>query len=82
MVDIATAQPGTWPVGDAGEVTFGVDDNALVLVDHQPSDGWEARIDTRDPDEIEVEFTRSGEQWEFEVEIDDDEVLDSERAAH
>lgn len=71
LVDIATAQPGNWPVGDAGTVTFDVVDGQLVLEDHEAAAGWEATVDDGDGDGIEVDFTQDGRRWEFEVEIDD-----------
>lgn len=68
---IAVARSGTWPVGDAGTVTFEVEGDALVLVGYEPSDGWDARVDEEDDDEIEVDFQRDDVRWEFEVELDD-----------
>jgi len=70
LVDTDSAQPGTWPVGDAGTVTFEVVDGLLTLEDHEAADGWEATVDEQDDDEIEVDFTQDGARWEFEVEMD------------
>jgi hypothetical protein len=71
---IDTAQPGTWPVGDAGTVTFDVVNDDLTLEGYEPADGWDATVDEDDGDEIEVHFTQDGLRWEFEVEIDDDQL--------
>ncbi|WP_165403810.1 hypothetical protein [Egicoccus halophilus] len=37
------------------------------------ADGWRAYVDVDvdDRDEVEVDFARDGERWDFEVEIDD-----------
>jgi hypothetical protein len=71
---IDTAQPGTWPVGDAGTVAFDVVNGDLTLEGYEPADGWDATVDEDDGDEIEVHFTQDGLRWEFEVEIDDDQL--------
>ncbi|MFA9446161.1 hypothetical protein [Egicoccus sp. AB-alg6-2] len=71
LVDISRAVPGTWPVGDAGTVTWDVRDGALVLLDHTAAEGWETIVEEEDDDEIEVDFRRDGEAWDFEVELDD-----------
>lgn len=71
LVDIDVAQPGTWPVGDAGTVSFEVVDGSLALEDYEAADGWEATVDEEDSDEIEVDFVLDELRWEFEVEIDD-----------
>jgi uncharacterized membrane protein YkoI len=72
LVDLAEAVPGTWPVGDAGTVTFALDGGALVLEDVSAADGWTAEVDEEDPDEIEVDFRRGDVEWEIEIEITDD----------
>jgi hypothetical protein len=71
LVDTTRAEPGTWPVGDAGTVTFDVVEGALTLEGYQAADGWTATVDEEESDEIEVDFTRDAQRWEFEVEIDD-----------
>ncbi len=42
-------------------------------MDHTVADGWRAYVDVDvdDRDEVEVDFARDGERWDFEVEIDD-----------
>lgn len=72
VVDLTEAVPGTWPVGDAGTVTFSIVDGALVLDDVTANDGWMMAIDEQDPDEIEVDFTRDNVEWEIEIELEDD----------
>jgi hypothetical protein len=71
LVDLTEAVPGTWPVGDAGTVTFAIGDGALVLEDVTAADGWRADIDEQDPDEIEVDFRRDGVAWQIEIELED-----------
>jgi hypothetical protein len=72
VVDLTEAVPGTWPVGDAGTVTFSLVDGALVLDDVTANDGWMMAIDEQDPDEIEVDFTRDNVEWQIEIEVEDD----------
>jgi len=72
FVDTTAAVPGTWPVGDAGTVTFDVRDGGLVLLDVVVADGWDHVVEEEDPDELEVDFRRGGEAWDFEVELHDD----------
>jgi len=72
VVDLTEAIPGTWPVGDAGTVTFSVVDGALVLDDVTANDGWMMAIDEQDVDEIEVDFIRGSVEWEIEIELEDD----------
>lgn len=71
VVDLTEAVPGTWPVGDAGTVTFSIVDGALMLDDVTASDGWMMAIDDQDPDEIEVDFARGNVEWEIEIELED-----------
>jgi hypothetical protein len=71
FVDTTRAEPGIWPVGNAGTVTFDVVEGALTLEGYQAADGWTATVDEEESDEIEVDFTRDDQRWEFEVEIDD-----------
>lgn len=71
LVDLTEAVPGTWPVGDAGTVTFSIRDGALALDEVTPADGWDYFIDEQDAEEIEVDFRRDDEQWEIEIELDD-----------
>jgi hypothetical protein len=71
LVDLTEAIPGTWPVGDAGTVTFSIVDGALVLDGVTPADGWRADVDEQDLDEIEVDFRRGDVEWEIEIELED-----------
>ncbi len=70
-VDGTRAEPGTWRIGDAGTVTFSVSDGALSLDDVTPADGWEVTEEEVDDDEIDVDFERSGETYEFQVDLED-----------
>ena len=72
VVDLTEAVPGTWPVADAGTVTFSLVDGALVLDDVTANDGWTMVIDEQEPEEIEVDFTRSNVAWEIEIELEND----------
>ncbi|MCC5947137.1 MAG: hypothetical protein JJT89_01665 [Nitriliruptoraceae bacterium] len=71
LVDMTAAVAGTWPVGDAGTVTFSIIDGALVLDDVTAEDGWSVDIDEQDADEIEVDFRRGDVEWEIEIELED-----------
>ena len=71
LVDMSEAVPGSWPVGDAGTVTFAITDAALVLEDVAAADGWRADVDERSPDQIEVDFRRDNIEWEIEIELED-----------
>ena len=71
QVDTTEAVPGTWPVGDAGTVTFALADGTLVLEDVTAADGWRDDIDEQDPDEIEVDFRRDDVEWKIEIELKD-----------
>lgn len=88
LVDLTEAIPGTWPVGDAGTVTFAIVDGALELEDATAADGWQLDIDEQEPDEIEVDFRRGDVEWEIEIELEDGGTIleieidqDMERAA-
>lgn len=70
VADLRVAQPGTWPVGDVGTVTFDLVDGRPVLEDHQVAEGWDATTQ-EDDDEIQVDFTRDNVRWEFDAETDD-----------
>ena len=72
LVDTTAAVPGTWPVGDAGTVAFDVRDGGLILLDVVAADGWDHVVEEEDPDELEVDFRRGDEAWDFEVELHDD----------
>jgi hypothetical protein len=71
LVDLTEAVPGTWPVGDAGTVTFSIEDGALALEDVSANDGWSADIDEEDDDEIEVDFRQGDVEWQIEIELND-----------
>lgn len=69
--NIRGAQPGTFAIGDAGEVTFTDDDGRLTLVDVTAAEGWEVIVDDDGGDEIEVDLVRDGARWDVEIERDD-----------
>ncbi len=72
--DIDPAEPGTYEVGDAGEVEFQSGAEGLVLVDARANEGWNVVVDEQDAEEIEVEFTRDNVEWDFDAELDDGEL--------
>lgn len=72
--DIDPAEPGTYQVGDAGEVEFQSGAEGLVLVDARANEGWDVVVDEQDAEEIEVEFTRGNVEWDFDAELDDGEL--------
>jgi hypothetical protein len=71
LVDLTEAIPGTWPVGDAGTVTFSIVDGSLVLDEVATADGWSSDVDEQDPDEIEVDFRQGDVEWEIEIELEE-----------
>ncbi len=71
-----TAAPGTWPVGEAGTVTFSLASGRLALDEVAPADGWEVTEEDSDDDEIEVELRRGQETYEFHVELEDGTTLE------
>lgn len=71
LVDLTEAVPGTWPVGDAGTVTFSIADGSLVLDDVGTADGWTSDVDEQDPDEIEVDFRQGNVTWQIEIELEE-----------
>ena len=70
-VAIEPAPDGRYQVFDAGsaEVTFA--DGRLTLVSVTPAEGWTYEVDDQEPDEVEIEFRRGGEELDLELEIDD-----------
>ena len=71
---IDDAEAGIYGVGDAGEVEFGLENGRLILVENRPNEGWDARVGEESDDEIEIDFVRGNVEWQFEAELDDDEV--------
>lgn len=65
------AEPGRWAVGDSGWVEFELTDDGLRLVEVTEAEGWTARVDEDDRDEIEVEFRQGNVDRDLEVEWDD-----------
>jgi hypothetical protein len=61
-------------VADAGFVEFDLTDAGLVLIDVTAADGWTARVDEEDADEIEVDFVQGSISHEIEIELDDGRV--------
>jgi hypothetical protein len=76
VVDASVAGPGTWQVGEAGTVTFAVDEGRLVLEGVVAADGWRITEQDADEDDIEVELARASERYLFEVELDDETHLE------
>ena len=70
-VDTTEAVAGTWPIGDAGTVTFSLVDGALTLDEVVANDGWQTNVDKEDRDEIEVDLRGEDVEWQFEAELED-----------
>lgn len=60
-----------YEVGNAGEVEFRFADGRLELIEVRPNEGWNYEIDEDGPEEIDVDFRRGNEEWEFEAEVED-----------
>jgi hypothetical protein len=73
-VDLPEAPDGFYRVFEAGSAVVTRDGDQLVLGEITPSEGWEARVDDQDDDEIEIEFFRGNEELDLEIEIDDGRV--------
>jgi hypothetical protein len=70
------ADPGTYTVGEAGEVEFQRDGDRLVVVGVIANDGWEFEAGHEDDEEdasnaIEIAFTSGDREAEFEATIED-----------
>lgn len=59
---------GTWR-GSAGTVVVACTDARVELRSATPSDDWRVQVDKRGPEEVEVDFERTGEA-EGEVKVD------------
>jgi hypothetical protein len=73
-VDLPEAPDGFYRVFEAGSAVVTREGDRLVLGAIAPAEGWEARVDDQDDDEIEIEFFRGDEELDLEVEIDDGRV--------
>lgn len=67
MADIAGVRDGRWAVGDAGAVTFAARGDELALEEVAAEPAWSPTVRRQEPDRLEVEFRRGGEEWELEV---------------
>lgn len=74
VADLRLAQPGTWPVGEVGTVTFDVVDRRPVLEDHQAAEGWDATAQEDDSDTLEFEAREGDREVDVEVELDDGQI--------
>lgn len=72
--DIDPAEAGSYEIGQAGTVDFGVSGDGLTLNDLSAADGWELRIDEESSDEIEFTLQSGAERWWVEIELDDGEI--------
>ncbi|GIG39283.1 hypothetical protein [Cellulomonas phragmiteti] len=74
-VDIPVPDDGIYTVYDAGTAVVTFEDGALVLGEVTAADGWTARVDDQDADEVEIDFRRSADEvLDLEVEVDDGRV--------
>ena len=78
VADLTEAIPGTWPVGDAGTVTFTIADGALVLDDLDLADGWTLVETEEEADEIEFEIRNGPREFDVDIELDSDGTIDLE----
>ncbi len=70
MLDITEARDGIWTIADAGEVSFRIRRGAIELLDASHREGWFHTLRRTEPDRLEVEFLKGGEEYEFEARYD------------
>ena len=63
---------GLYTIGEAGSVTVLLEDDALVLDEVEPAEGWTHSVATEEPTEITVELTGEGRSLVFEATLEDD----------
>lgn len=74
-VDVAEAGDGRYLVYEAGSAVVTREGDRLVLGEVQAAEGWTARVDDEEADEVEIDFRRDGtDVLDLEVEIDDGRV--------
>ena len=69
---LPTDADGDYAVADAGSATIRLEGDSLVLDGVTPAEGWEHTVDSEEPTEVEIEFTRDDQVLDLEVEIGDD----------
>ncbi|MDQ3507171.1 MAG: hypothetical protein M3494_04020 [Actinomycetota bacterium] len=70
--EIPSARPGTYEVGDAGEVSFSTADGRIILDDYGVAEGWSANIEENDFEDVHLKFLgEGGAEYKFEAEYDD-----------
>lgn len=67
MAEIAGTRDGRWAVGGAGAVRFAARGDALELEEVTAEPAWSPTVRREQPDRLEVEFRRGGEEWELDV---------------
>ncbi len=67
---MVTLADGTWQVGEAGSVTFHVEDGALRLDAVDPTTGWTPTVVAEEGDRVEVALRRGREQRALEARYD------------
>ncbi|MFO8076927.1 MAG: hypothetical protein R6T85_12500 [Egibacteraceae bacterium] len=60
---------GTWQVGEAGSVSFHVEDGALRLVEVATNPGWTMQVDAGGGRSVDVGFRRGDMTWDVEAEL-------------
>lgn len=74
-VDIPTADDSRYTVYEAGTAVVTPEGDRLVVGEVAAADGWTARVDDQDDDEVEIDFRRNDEDvLDLEVELDDGRV--------
>jgi hypothetical protein len=64
------AEPGTFPLGQAGTATISSDGTTVTLDDLQVNDGWSVIEADGTGGDVDVELRRGGEVWEFDADIE------------
>jgi len=76
-----TTPPTTVPTGDqtfnsaGGGVTVNFDGSALTLVGYHAAAGYTSRVDSQQPDDIEVRFVNGEKTWGIQVQVENGHVI-------
>jgi hypothetical protein len=74
-VRIPVPADGVYTVYEAGTAVVTFENGRLVLGEVRAAEGWNARVDDQEADEVEIDFRRSASDvLDLEVEVDDGRV--------
>lgn len=74
-VDIPVPADGVYTMYEAGTAVVTFEGGRLVLGEVTAAEGWTARVDDQEPEEVEIDFRRSADDvLDLEVEVDDGRV--------